>query len=134
MLALLPVVLLTKSPRARGNLKCLAPSPVPTIARNFGFFDPGVMVRQHLATHGRSRTARGHRAGEGGAEAACEPQTWRPKARDGNIATSGGGQTRDKVAAATGIGSGRTYDKAAQVWEAAKAGHRIAPAAQKRGF
>ena len=46
----------------------------------------------------------------------------------------GTGKTRDKVAAATGIGSGRTYDKAAQVWEAAKAGHRIAPAAQKRGF
>ena len=36
------------------------------------------------------------------------------------------GQTRDKVAAATGIGSGRTYDKAAQVWEAAKAGHTFA--------
>ena len=29
-----------------------------------------------------------------------------------------GGKTRDKVAAATGIGSGRTYDKAAKVWEA----------------
>jgi hypothetical protein len=37
-----------------------------------------------------------------------------------------GGKTRDKVAAATGIGSGRTYDKAAQVWEAAKAGHTFA--------
>jgi hypothetical protein len=28
------------------------------------------------------------------------------------------GQTRDRVAAATGIGSGCTYDKAAKVWEA----------------
>ena len=36
------------------------------------------------------------------------------------------GKTRDKVAAATGIGSGRTYDKAAQVWEAAKAGDETA--------
>jgi len=30
-------------------------------------------------------------------------------------------QTRDKVAAAVGLGSGRTYDKAKKVWEAAKA-------------
>ena len=33
---------------------------------------------------------------------------------------------RDKVASAIGIGSGRTYDKAAQVWEAAKAGDTFA--------
>lgn len=33
------------------------------------------------------------------------------------------GQTRDKVAKAVGIGSGRTYDKAYVVWEAAKKGN-----------
>jgi len=31
------------------------------------------------------------------------------------------GKTRDRVAAAIGLGSGRTYDKALKVWEAAKA-------------
>ena len=36
------------------------------------------------------------------------------------------GQTRDKVASAVGLGSGRTYEKAAKVWEAAKAGHTFA--------
>jgi len=36
------------------------------------------------------------------------------------------GQTRDKVAAAVGLGSGRTYDKAAKVWEAAKEGNEVA--------
>ncbi|MEW6016478.1 MAG: MT-A70 family methyltransferase [Pseudomonadota bacterium] len=36
------------------------------------------------------------------------------------------GKTRDKVAVAVGIGSGRTYDKAAKVWEAAKAGDETA--------
>jgi len=36
------------------------------------------------------------------------------------------GRTRDRVASAIGIGSGRTYDKAAKVWEAAKAGHTSA--------
>jgi len=35
-------------------------------------------------------------------------------------------RVRDKVASAIGIGSGRTYDKAAKVWEAAKAGHTSA--------
>ena len=35
-------------------------------------------------------------------------------------------RVRDKVASAIGIGSGRTYDKAAQVWEAAKAGDEVA--------
>ena len=35
-------------------------------------------------------------------------------------------QTRDKVAAAVGLGSGRTYDKAAKVWEAAKKGDETA--------
>jgi hypothetical protein len=49
------------------------------------------------------------------------------------------GRTRDHVASAIGIGSGRTYDKAAQVWEAAKAGddglaYRIAPGAQGGPF
>ena len=38
------------------------------------------------------------------------------------------GQTRDKVASAIGIGSGRTYDKATKVWEAAKEG--IEPAVE----
>ena len=36
------------------------------------------------------------------------------------------GQARDHVASAIGIGSGRTYDKAAKVWEAAKAGDEVA--------
>ena len=36
------------------------------------------------------------------------------------------GQTRDKVAAAVGLGSGRTYDKAAKVWEAARKGDETA--------
>lgn len=36
------------------------------------------------------------------------------------------GKTRDKVAEAIGIGSGRTYDKAAKVWEAAKKGDETA--------
>jgi len=36
------------------------------------------------------------------------------------------GKTRDKVAAAVGLGSGRTYDKAAKVWEAAKKGDEVA--------
>jgi len=44
----------------------------------------------------------------------------------------GTGKTRDKVAAATGIGSGRTYDKAAQVWEAAKAGDEVAQRAVEK--
>lgn len=37
-----------------------------------------------------------------------------------------GGQTRDKVAQAVGIGSGKTYDRAAKVWEAAKEGNEVA--------
>lgn len=36
------------------------------------------------------------------------------------IPPSQSGKTRDKVAEAVGIGSGRTYDKAARIWEAAK--------------
>ncbi len=36
------------------------------------------------------------------------------------------GKTRDKVAEAIGIGSGRTYDKAVKVWEAAKQGNELA--------
>ena len=36
------------------------------------------------------------------------------------------GRTRDKVAQAVGIGSGRSYDKAAKVWEAAKEGNEVA--------
>lgn len=35
-------------------------------------------------------------------------------------------KTRDKVASAVGLGSGRTYDKAAKVWEAAKKGDETA--------
>ncbi len=38
------------------------------------------------------------------------------------------GKTRDRVAEAVGIGSGRTYAKAAKVWEAAKSGDIIAQA------
>src|SRR5690606_18989631 len=36
------------------------------------------------------------------------------------------GQTRDKVAAAVGLGSGRTYETAKKVWEAAKKGDETA--------
>ena len=36
------------------------------------------------------------------------------------------GKTRNKVAAAVGLGSGRTYDKAAKVWQAAKQGNETA--------
>ncbi len=36
------------------------------------------------------------------------------------------GKTRDKVAQAIGLGSGRTYEKAAKIWEAAKQGDPIA--------
>src|SRR5690606_40340668 len=36
------------------------------------------------------------------------------------------GQTRDKVAAAVGLGSGRTYETAKKVWEAAKNGDETA--------
>lgn len=44
----------------------------------------------------------------------------------GNVSTSDNGKTRDKVAATIGIGSGRTYEKAAKVWEAAKSGDETA--------
>src|SRR5690606_5621003 len=36
------------------------------------------------------------------------------------------GKTRDKVAAAVGLGSGRTYETAKKVWEAAKNGEEAA--------
>lgn len=36
------------------------------------------------------------------------------------------GRTRDKVATQAGLGSGRTYERAKPVWEAAKAGNEIA--------
>jgi len=48
------------------------------------------------------------------------------KNASGNISGSDKGETRDKVAAAVGLGSGRTYDKAAKVWEAAKKGDETA--------
>ena len=35
-------------------------------------------------------------------------------------------KTRDKVAKAIGMGSGKTYDRAAKVWEAAKEGNEVA--------
>lgn len=44
----------------------------------------------------------------------------------GNISLGSKGQSRDKVAAAVGLGSGRTYDKATKVWEAAKKGDETA--------
>lgn len=46
----------------------------------------------------------------------------------GNVSLGSQGQTRDKVAEQVGIGSGRTYDKAKQVWEAAKQGNENAQA------
>lgn len=53
-------------------------------------------------------------------------QTAPGKNASGNISVSDKGETRDKVAAAVGLGSGRTYDKAAKVWEAAKKGDETA--------
>ncbi|MBE3576898.1 MAG: ParB N-terminal domain-containing protein [Limnochordales bacterium] len=50
----------------------------------------------------------------------------RPANTCGNISTGDTGKTRDKVAAAIGLGSGRTYDKALKVWEAAKRGDETA--------
>ncbi|WP_394743086.1 ParB N-terminal domain-containing protein [Natronococcus roseus] len=44
----------------------------------------------------------------------------------GNGADSEYGKTRDKVSEEVGIGSGRTYDKAKQVWEAAQNGDTVA--------
>ena len=40
------------------------------------------------------------------------------KQPSGNVSVGFKGETRDRVASAIGIGSGRTYDKAAKVWEA----------------
>ena len=48
-------------------------------------------------------------------------QTAPGKNASGNISPSDKGRARDKVAAAVGLGSGRTYDKATKVWEAGKA-------------
>jgi len=53
-------------------------------------------------------------------------QTAPGKNASGNISVSDKGETRDKVAAAVGLGSGRTYDKATKVWEAAKKGDETA--------
>ena len=53
-------------------------------------------------------------------------QTAPGKNASGNISPSDKGRARDKVAAAVGLGSGRTYDKAAKVWEAAKKGDETA--------
>lgn len=50
----------------------------------------------------------------------------KPIAPSGNVSVGSKGETRDKVAAAVGLGSGRTYDKAAKVWEAAKKGDETA--------
>lgn len=52
----------------------------------------------------------------------------RPKNTGGNISTteSDTGKTRDKVAKTVGLGSGRNYEKAAKVWEAAKKGDDVA--------
>src|SRR5690606_31861705 len=44
----------------------------------------------------------------------------------GNISVGSKGETRDKVAAAVGLGSGRTYEAAKKVWEAAKKGDETA--------
>ena len=42
------------------------------------------------------------------------------------MSTTEKGKTRDKVAKAIGMGSGKTYDRAAKVWEAAKEGNEVA--------
>jgi len=44
----------------------------------------------------------------------------------GNISLGSKGQSRDKVAVAVGLGSGRTYETAKKVWEAAKKGDETA--------
>jgi len=44
------------------------------------------------------------------------------------------GKTRDKVAAAVGLGSGRTYETAKKVWEAAKNGEEAARGANGPNF
>jgi ParB family chromosome partitioning protein len=53
-------------------------------------------------------------------------QTAPGKNASGNISVSDKGETRDKVAAAVGLGSGRTYETAKKVWEAAKKGDETA--------
>jgi len=50
----------------------------------------------------------------------------KPIAPSGNISVGSKGETRDKVAAAVGLGSGRTYEAAKKVWEAAKKGDETA--------
>ena len=51
-----------------------------------------------------------------------------PTVSSGNVSLTheDKGQTRDKVAAAVGLGSGRTYETAKKVWEAAKKGDETA--------
>lgn len=51
-----------------------------------------------------------------------------PTVSAGNVSTTheDKGRTRDKVAAAVGLGSGRTYETAKKVWEAAKNGDETA--------
>src|SRR5690606_18522413 len=50
----------------------------------------------------------------------------KPVEPSGNISLGSKGQSRDKVAAAVGLGSGRTYETAKKVWEAAKKGDETA--------
>lgn len=52
-----------------------------------------------------------------------------PTVSGGNVSTTHEGKkgkTRDKVAQVVGLGSGRTYEKALRVWEAAKKGDELA--------
>lgn len=46
-------------------------------------------------------------------------------APSGNISGGSAGETRDKVATAVGLGTGRTYEKAAKVWRAAQQGDAV---------
>jgi hypothetical protein len=161
--------------RARGNLKCLAPSPIPTIARNFGFLRPGG-IQTTSSGRGRGSGRKQERTNIGlgkhfpkprkakpatvlqrpqalvvGAPTTRQPRCGRrektfsqkmaeaerlqaiererARARQVSSLKQGDempvretfpereqGRTRDKVAAAVGLGSGRTYDKAANLY------------------
>jgi len=58
----------------------------------------------------------------------------KPIAPSGNVSVGSKGETRDKVAAAVGLGSGRTYETAKKVWEAAKNGEEAARGANGPNF
>ncbi len=50
----------------------------------------------------------------------------RPVEPSGQMSLGSKGQTRDKVARAVGLGSGKTWERAERVWRAAKDGDEVA--------